>query len=300
MRADFWHLPPDARHREQILDTLAAHFAALKVEVIGHSLADRPIHALTLGRREGGVLYTGGIHSLEWITTLLLLRLMTDLLDRHAAGTELAGVDIRRAMQERGITLVPCLNPDGVELVLGGFETAGDFRPAVEAISGGDLSDWQANLHGVDLNRNFDAGFAEAGRLAAAEGITRPAPRRYGGKAPHSEPETQAIVRYIEETRPRALYAFHAQGEEIYCGYGAHTPERARLMGEVLAAVSGYTLTEPDPVAGHGGLKDWFVAAFHRPGFTVEVGRGKSPLPAADLIPIYERLREMLVLGIIL
>lgn len=300
MRADFWNAPPDEKHRQQILDTLEANFAALRVTVIGKSVLGRPIHALSLGHREGGVLYVGGVHGLEWLTSLVLLRFMTDLLDRHATGTELAGVDVRRAMQDRGLTIVPCLNPDGIELALSGIEAAGDRRADVLAISEGDLSSWQANIRGVDLNHNFDAGFETVRAMEEAASITGPSPRQYGGTAAESEPETQAITAFIEEIDPRSLYAFHSQGEEIFYRYGNRTPDRARLMGEILATTSGYTLCDPEGMASHGGLKDWFIERYGRPGFTFEIGKGKNPLPVSDLIPIYERLRETLVLGIIL
>lgn len=38
----------------------------------------------------------------------------------------------------------------------------------------------------------------------------------------------------------------------------------------------------------------------HRPGFTIEIGRGKNPLPIEELEPIYARLLEMLLLTMLL
>lgn len=96
--------------------------------------------------------------------------------------------------------------------------------------------------------------------------------------------------------RFRHVLALHAQGEEIYWRYGNRTPPQSHLMAEVMAVSSGYTAAEPTGLASHGGFKDWFIEETGRPGFTVECGRGKNPLPLDDFEPLYERLREMLAI----
>ena len=67
-------------------------------------------------------------------------------------------------------------------------------------------------------------------------------------------------------------------------------------MAEIMATASGYALDVPSPIAVSGGFKDWFIEEFGRPGFTVEIGKGKNPLPAEDSERIYSELREMLIL----
>ena len=56
----------------------------------------------------------------------------------------------------------------------------------------------------------------------------------------------------------------------------------------------------PEAMASHGGFKDWFIEKLHRPAFTVEIGRGRNPLPVEELEPIYARLLEMLLISILL
>lgn len=53
-------------------------------------------------------------------------------------------------------------------------------------------------------------------------------------------------------------------------------------------------------LATGGGFKDWFIKEFRRPGFTIEVGLSKNPLAAASGAEIYEKIREMLVLGLLM
>lgn len=63
-------------------------------------------------------------------------------------------------------------------------------------------------------------------------------------------------------------------------------PKEARYDGSstlypltaAMAAVSGYKVEEPSYLASFGGMKDWFVEKFKKPGFTIEAGRGKNPI----------------------
>ncbi len=265
---------------------------------IGETRLGKPILALRLGNPEEPTLYLGGFHAQEWITTLALFCFAREILG--GGKREFCGIDVAKALESRGLFLVPAVNLDGIDLVLGGMARAGDYATQVEAISRGALGNWQANIAGVDLNHNYDAGFALLRQMEREQGIDGPAPRQYGGEKPHSEPETRAVVSLCRALRPNKAVAFHSQGEEIFYQYGAHTPKKAQLMAEILAASSGYRLVEQEGLASHGGMKDWFIQEFHRPGFTVELGKGRNPLPLTDLPDIYHRVREMLMLGVIL
>ena len=55
-----------------------------------------------------------------------------------------------------------------------------------------------------------------------------------------------------------------------------------------MAEVSGYALKETPEEASCAGCRDWFAERFGRPGFTVEAGRGRNPLP----LSAYAEMRE--------
>ena len=71
-------------------------------------------------------------------------------------------------------------------------------------------------------------------------------------------------------------------------------------LAEILASSSGYALEAPEGLAVGGGFKDWFIQNFSRPAFTIEIGRGKNPLPPETLPEIYSRLREMMMFALML
>ena len=285
---------------EKSLYALKGRYPFMELKSIGQSVLHRELYAVKIGSGRENVLFAGGFHAQEWLTSLLLLTFIEDVLSEYEKNGELRGMNARELFRNRSLTVVPIVNPDGVEIVLSGIQSAGHLAGSVKKISGGNLSNWNSNANGVDLNHNYDAGFAELQEMERKAGITEPSPRRYSGSYPHSEPETQAIVNLCKKENFTHALAFHSQGEEIYWHYGGRTPERSRLMGQVLSAVSGYSLAEPSGMASHGGFKDWFIEYFSRPGFTIEIGRGKNPLPISQLPSIYGQLLEMLLVAVVL
>lgn len=291
---------PDFKNREGQIEQLCARYHFVSKIEVGFSVLGRQLTALRIGEPDNMVLLAGAFHGQEWINSSLLLSFAEELCRELDSGGMICGMDCRRALLGRGVMILPCVNPDGIEIALYGTEGAGDLAAEVERISSGDFSEWNANARGVDLNHNYNAGWHIVRQLERASGIDGPSPRRYGGEAPESEPETQAMVRLCEKYSFRSVYAFHSQGEEIYWHYGEHTPPKAALMAKVLAASSGYTAAEPEGMASHGGFKDWFIKKYHRPGFTIETGKGKNPLPISQLEEIYSRLRELLMLAVVM
>jgi len=290
-------VPADAAAVREMLFALRGRYGFLNIVPIGQSVCGRDILGVTVGGGGERVLYAAAFHAQEWITSLLVLRLCEEICGALSADGRIADMDLAQALAGRCLVLVPQVNPDGVEIALHGPGTAGEYAGAVRERGGEIPGLWQANARGVDINHNFDAGWTLLREQEQAAGICGPAPRQYGGAAPGSEPETAALVSLCGRAGFRHVIALHTQGEEIYWQYGEHTPPYARMMAEIMAVSSGYTVTQPEGLASHGGFKDWFIDRFRRPGFTVEAGRGVNPLPLSDFEAIYAKSREMLLLA---
>ena len=136
--------------------------------------------------------------------------------------------------------------------------------------------------------------------LAQKNGKNLPGASKYPGPTPESEPETRALTDLCRRYTFRQVVALHSQGAEIYWEYGAHTPPQSEMMARVLGQVSGYAVARPQGLSAHAGFKDWFIRTYHRPGLTIELGRGRNPLPLAQFEEIYEKAREMLALSVLL
>lgn len=293
----YLYAPADEENRRALLGELFSKYPFLKKSCIGQSLCGREIPMISLGEGKK-ILFSCAFHGMEWLTTLVILCFLDELSEMVYKRGFFCGVRADMVFRDRMLCIVPCVNPDGVEIAIHGAESAGEYCESVREIGGENR--WQANAAGVDINHNFNAGWKALKALEIQNGITAPAPTRYGGKSPESEPESRALARLCRNGDFIRALAFHSQGEEIYWNFGNYSPENARLQGELLAQLSGYKLSKPDGLAVGGGFKDWFVETFRHPGFTVEIGKGENPLPVSELDAIYEKLKQMLIISIIM
>ena len=286
--------PIDYGITRSLMTALCGRYACLRTVVMGHSLLRREIPVLILGEdADVRVLMAAAFHGQEWLTTLCALRLCEEMCSHLRAQLPLCDMSLSRALRGRQVWFVPLVNPDGVEIARYGSVAAGAYAATAAALGADTPGVWRGNARGVDINSNFNAGWAEMQALAQKSG-------KNCGEHPESEPESRALAQLCRRLPFRHAVAIHTQGEEIYWRYGDHTPPQSHMMARVLSAVSGYTLADPSEESAHGGFKDWFIDCFHRPAFTLELGKGQNPLPLREFESIYAKAREMLLLYLLL
>lgn len=299
-KVDFYTAYPIHGRVAQKLGGLKAKFPFLEQTHIGYSYLGREITGIRLGNANRMILLAGTFHGQEWLTGMLLIKLLEELAFCCKEQLPFCGEMIGDSLSERGLLIVPFVNPDGTAIALGGAAAAGHLKGFVTGVMAGSDKSWQANARGIDLNHNFNAGFAEARHLEREAGIYTASPRQYGGAYPHSEPETRAMVNLISRFYFENVYAFHSQGEEIFYSYGAHTPPRSRYIAQALSQASGYKIVQNSGLCSHAGFKDYFIERTHRAGFTIEIGKGENPLPLSQLDEIYQKIKKALLMSIIL
>lgn len=286
----------DYNTNKEIIEELILEYPFLSAELVGRTALGRGIFSLSIGNQDNSVIYAGAFHGSEWITSLALLLFAERLCHSIKHSHLMCGVDMKRALSQLGVTIIPCVNPDGVEIATRGKESAKNLKAFIETIGCEDYTKWNANAMGVDINHNFNAGWHELRQMEAEKGITSPAPRQFGGAYPESEAETKALTRLCRIRQFRQCMALHSQGEELYWQYGNYSPPQSNMMAKILADSCSYTLVTNDGLASHGGFKDWFISEMKKPGFTMEIGKGENPLPVSQLYEIYNRIEEALVL----
>lgn len=190
------------------------------------------------------------------------------------------------------------VNPDGVNLSIYGDtdNLPTNIKNRLYKILGdGNFKDiWQANIRGIDLNHNYDASFGLGKEIQIKEGIIAPAPTKYSGEYPESEPETKAIVSFTKKVSPDIVIAYHSQGEEIFYKYQGMCSKGAENLARKLSCVTGYNLILADGLTDCTGYKDWVIEKFNIPAFTIEVGKGKNPLPISQFEKIYNDNKNIL------
>ena len=280
----------------RIFEELSGEFSFLRPAVIGRTALGRGIFSLSLGNEKNSVILAGGFHGSEWLTSLALYMFTERLCRSITDGTLLCSVDLERAFTQLGVTIIPCVNPDGVEIATHGPDGAKGLKNHVASLDCEDYSKWNANALGVDINHNFNAGWEKLRQMELEEGISGPAPRRYGGEYAESEAETRALTRLCRLKKFRSCLALHSQGEELFWQYGERTPKSSEMMAKILADSCGYRLVNNEGLYSHGGFKDWFIEEFGLPGFTMEMGKGENPLPVESLYSVYGDIEEALLL----
>jgi g-D-glutamyl-meso-diaminopimelate peptidase len=285
-------LPTTSQRCTETVLALAQRYPFLRTEILTTSAFGRPIYALTLGQGERKVLYSAAHHANEWITTPVLLKFVEELADAWETGGTLFGVPAETILNAATIHTVPMVDPDGVDLVTGAidsgtleYETARSIAESFPAIPF--PSGWKANLLGVDLNLQYPAGWLQAREIKFSQGFDRPAPRDYVGRAPLNQLESRALAEYTHSVDPALVLAYHSQGQVIYWQFRDIFVPGARELGEEFARLSGYVLEDTPFESAFAGYKDWFIQEFRRPGYTIEVGLGESPLPLSQFDEIY-------------
>ena len=71
-------------------------------------------------------------------------------------------------------------------------------------------------------------------------------------------------------------------------------PKKAERLGQRAAAIMGYKHTHPTDTALYGGLSDYAGYVLGIPSLTLEVGKGKNPLPDCQLESIFPSLSTLL------
>jgi hypothetical protein len=171
--------------------------------VIGYSVSGRPLQVYTFGQGERQRMIVAGIHGgYEWNTIAL-----ADELIRHISEhPEIIPSDVT-------LYILRNLNPDG------------DARD--HGIDG------RVNDHGVDLNRNFPVNWSKDWDR---DGCWNYGPTT-GGPTPGSEPETRALMAFLQSHRVEALISYHSAALGIFPG-GEPWEEKSMLFADAIHRVA--------------------------------------------------------------
>lgn len=286
------NVPIAAESNRQMIENIVKTYPFCRSEILTFTAFERPIPTLVIGNGPRKVVFSASHHANEWITSLVLLKYAEELAAAIQSGGEIYGRPAREIAEAVTIYMVPMVDPDGVDLVVGAI-TQDEVQYALALRIARNYPDipfpdgWKANLLGVDLNLQYPAEWLQARNIKFSQGFISPAPRDYVGRAPLNQLESRALAGYTEFIDPALVLALHAQGREIYWKFLDIEVPGARELGEKMSEASGYALSDTPYASGFAGYKDWFIQHFRRPGYTIEVGTGENPLPLSQFHTIY-------------
>ncbi|MBI5138582.1 MAG: hypothetical protein HZA95_02165 [Candidatus Vogelbacteria bacterium] len=220
--------------------------------VIGKSVEGRDIEAYHYGTGSEEVLIIAGIHGgYEWNTFWLAATGLLDYFDKN----------LDSIPSNLKVTIIPEMNPDGVVKVIGtnrGDTGPDDFTSAALAIR----IAGRFNANNVDLNRNFDCSWQSTGVWQSK--------KVSGGDSAFSEPESQAIKEYVEQSKPKAVIVYYSAAGGVYssaCNAGI-LPETSALT-KLYAKASGYPAYDKfDAYPTSGDMVNW-LAKINVPAISV-------------------------------
>lgn len=273
---------------EMMMDDIAAleqaYSDCLTVETIGTSELGKDIPVIRIGSAdaENHILFHASVHGCEYVTTWLIMAMTDYWLDHGMLG-----------YGDVCYHIIPMVNPDGVAIAQTGQLTDAQKEIYYRDISLGytDLSMsayatvWKANGLGVDLNRNFDAGWG------IVDGVTQPSYKLYAGEATFSASETRALRDYTLRYAFQATLSFHTKGNVLYYMYGdnSNTNDLSLKLAEKIRDISGYVIMN-DYGLDSAGYKDWAIDSLGIPSLTVEVGSMTPVDPSREMAGIFARI----------
>ncbi|KAL1465084.1 hypothetical protein WDU94_004679 [Cyamophila willieti] len=265
------------------LDYLAQTYPQLvNITDIGRSLEGRPLKVIQIisGHPNAKRFWIdGGIHAREWITPATVTYILSELVENREAQDEY--------LKKIDFYILPIVNPDGYE-----------YTHTNERL-------WRKNRRqgttctGTDLNRNW--GFHWGGVGSSKEQCQQ----IYAGSGPFSEPETQAVSKFIlaNNAKMKAFVTFHSYGQYILYpwGYSKRVPQDyadldrvGRAAAEAMRLTGGGAYTVGNsaqllyPAAG--ASDDWAKGvAKIKYAYTIELrdkGKYGFLLPASNILPV--------------
>ncbi|WP_261130897.1 M14 family metallocarboxypeptidase [Bacillus sp. Marseille-Q3570] len=274
------------------------HPNLINYKVIGKSEYGRNIYAVSLGNKDPGgpsVFINGSHHAREWLTTNLNMYMIDEYARAYQAGSTIDGYNVKEVLDKTTMWFVPMVNPDGVTLQQSGLEPFPDsvHDDLIRMNEGStDFTRWKANAKGVDLNRNYNADWNNI-----QDARPEPSWAFYKGVAPHSASEVRAVVNFTKSIMPEIAVPYHSAGEVIYWNYkqtGAQYDRDHRIASEV-SNMTGYQMIYAGDNPSGGGMTDWFISKYQRPGLTMEIGKypGQRHLPISEFDPTWEKNKSV-------
>ncbi len=241
----------------------------IKIYTAGYSESGREILMYTLGNGDKKALITGAIHAREHITTKYLLKVTEDYCNAYHSATGYYGnYDIYNLLNEYTLYVIPCINPDGLEIILSNDIPEKNVRVSK-------LSEYKANKKGVDLNRNFPIAWEYINN-----GVTSPADYYFKGYESGSAKETKTLMNLCFENDFSFMISVHIKGNCIFWGdtYKPQNNMIYKAFAEDICNASGLLMTTPTKKAKDygGGFENWFRHQFDRPGVCIELSDNKN------------------------
>jgi carboxypeptidase T len=231
-----------------------------KLVEVGNSIEGRKIWAIKISdnadQRETSepvTMFNSMHHAREVMTPEISLDIIDYLLTRYNSDEK-----VRHWVDSNEIWIIPMFNVDG------------NNRMWTQD------SMWRKNAresYGVDLNRNYPVGWNSCNGSSGSRFS-----QTYRGTSAASEPETQAMMRFVSDIKPVFNISYHSYSELVLYPYGCSpsrtaTREVVEAIGSEMGRLLNYTAGTPWELLynADGGDIDWMYQSEQVIPFVIEV-----------------------------
>ncbi len=265
------------------------HEDILSFASIATTSQGRSVWLVKLGNpnAEKKILITASIHSREYMTSQLVMRMLEEYV-LNIDTPQADGISYRQLLNAVCFYILPMVNPDGVSISQFGVNGASQEATINWLLGyqnqGINLTQIKANANGVDLNRNFPLGFGLGNRVSGIPSLSY-----FPGFTPLSEPESQAMAILLNENIFSTCINYHSMGNVIYYGASTNSPDVAigcKNLAHYVGDLTGYRREYCGSAIG--SFADYFGTVEKVPSITIEIGTA-NPVPISQFSNIYNR-----------
>ncbi len=244
---------------------------------------------VSIDENEAEILFMGGQHGNEKPGYQFLLYFLKSICENYSRNES-----IKKMINNAEIFLIPMVNPDGVE-----NNTRKNMEP--NGCMGENLF---PVLKGVNLNRNYDAGWNEWKPIYFLSTTATPYgdlllhflgyPPEYRGEKPFSEKETRAVKAFVDNRSITIAIDFHTgAGKIIFYPFGYTDKKKPAdiktfiSIAENISSINGYAYKE----AGEGVIGmaiDWMYEKHRIYAMIIELSKEVAPSDKIKLKKIFD------------
>lgn len=241
------------RQVDESIEMMPRRYAGrVRIRVHGETVDGWPLRSVSAGNPDRMIAFVGGIHPGESGPEFLLPVFEQLVAER------------RDLLEAVGVAVLPLVAADTRKRLTDGYPTY-----------------LRRNANGVDLNRNFDADWErvddEYGHKTSA-----PDSPTYRGPFPNSEPETQAVIDFVQDFDPVLLVSMHGPGIMLFSPTAENRDMERKLRQTALMMIAAYEAGDSIPASSNpvspipGTLSRWVVQARGIPAYDQENDAGEE------------------------
>lgn len=286
------------------IQTLDEEYECLQSQVITQTADGRDVYKLSIGDAPKKMLIYASPNGSDYMTSQLLMK-QAEYFAHYIDEGIYNGYKYSDLINSVSIDIIPMPNPDGMSINQWGSEIVADeelkqqvrdmfysdrkygYTNAVKTVY---YNTWKANARGIDINRNFPAGFDTVPHVLA------PSHAGYKGDEPLSENESVALAELIGSEEYCAVVGYTAEGACVR--YISDLPEKdfmnkTKKFAETVSQVTNYPIDGDTSSYTRSGS---FMRYCTEKGIlSLEIGlsKNKAPLSPDDLQEPWIKLREL-------